>query len=254
VSNDVTASLGGSAAASVPAAPVPAGVRTISPVPLSAARLVLVRHGEAVCNVSGIVGGILGCTGLSAIGVSEAEALRDRLLRTGEMADVTAVYASVLPRALETAAIVAPGLGGQAAVADCDLCELHPGEADGLTWGQFVERYTGPDWDSNPDAVLAPGAESWRSFVARVDGALTAVAGRHGNERVVIFCHGGVIEASLESFLGVTVARGRLKLRTAHTSLTEWELAPDGWRLLRYNDAAHLAGPPPDRPPVVQQA
>jgi probable phosphoglycerate mutase len=255
VSNDVTASLGGpGTAAPVPPAPVPAGVRTISPRPPAAARLVLVRHGEAVCNVSGIVGGVVGCTGLSAVGVSEAEALRHRLLRTGEMADVTAVYASVLPRALETAAIVAPALGGQVAVADCDLCELHPGQADGLTWGQFVERYAAPDWDRDPDAVLAPGAESWRGFVARVDGALTAVAERHPDERVVIFCHGGVIEASLESFLGVTVARGRLKLRTAHTSLTEWELAPDGWRLLRYNDAAHLAGPPAVAPPVVQQA
>jgi hypothetical protein len=31
-------------------------------------------------------------------------------------------------------------------------------------------------------------------------------------------------------------------LRTAHTSLTEWEIGPGGWLLLRYNDAAHLVG------------
>jgi 2,3-bisphosphoglycerate-dependent phosphoglycerate mutase len=219
----------------------PSGVRTIPAHPVGATRLVLVRHGEARCNVAGVVGGISGCTGLSDVGVKEAEALRDRLAATGELAGATAVYASVLPRALETAAIVAPGLSGLKAVPDCALCELHPGEADGLTWAEFVDRYGGPNWDADPDAVLAPGAESWTGFVHRVSTVLTETAARHGGELVVIFCHGGVIEASMEAFFPVDSGRGRLKLRTAHTSLTEWERGPGGWLLLRYNDAAHLA-------------
>jgi probable phosphoglycerate mutase len=209
---------------------------------VGASRIVLIRHGEANCNVDGIVGGPAGCTGLSATGVAEAEALRDRLLASGELASAGAVYASVLPRALETAAIAAPALGGRVAVADCDLCELHPGEADGLTWAQFSERYGGPDWDVDPDRELAPGAESWTRFTARVSTALEAMAERHPAALVVVFCHGGVVEASIESLLPVAPSRGRLKLRTAHTSLTEWELGPGGWTLLRYNDAAHLAG------------
>jgi probable phosphoglycerate mutase len=232
----------------------PAGIRTIPELPVDATRIVLVRHGEATCNVVGIVGGRTGCTGLSPVGVTEAEALRDRLVATGELAGTTAVYASILPRALETAAIAAPGLGGRRAVADCDLCELHPGEADGLTWSEFSERYGGPDWDNDPDVVLAPGGESWTGFVRRVTVALEAVASRHPGELVVIFCHGGVVEASLESLLRVALERGRLKLRTAHTSLTEWERAGDGWRLLRYNDAAHLAGVGVGQPAVDQQA
>ncbi|HVC70710.1 MAG TPA: histidine phosphatase family protein [Acidimicrobiales bacterium] len=228
----------------------PAGVRTIPAPSVGATRIVLVRHGEANCNVEGIVGGQTGCTGLSAAGVAEAEALQRRLVASGELAGVTAVYASVLPRALETAAIVAPGLGGRVAVADCDLCELHPGEADGLTWSEFTDRYGGPNWDVEPDNELAPGAESWTGFTKRVSGALTAIAERHPGELVVVFCHGGVVEASIESLLPVTTSRGRLKLRTAHTSLTEWELGPGGWLLLRYNDAAHL----PTRREPDQQA
>jgi probable phosphoglycerate mutase len=191
--------------------------------------------------VAGVVGGPIGCTGLSAVGVREAEALLARLVASGELSDAVAVYASVLPRALETAAIVAPGIGSLAAIADCELCELHPGEADGITWVEFADRYGGPDWDADPDAVLAPGGESWTGFVARVRTALTETASRHLGELVVIFCHGGVVEASMEAFLPVPPDRGRLKLRTRHTSLTEWELGPGGWLLLRYNDAAHLA-------------
>jgi probable phosphoglycerate mutase len=219
----------------------PAGIRTIPPPAAGATRLVLVRHGEANCNVDGIVGGLTGCTGLSAAGVAEAEALRRRLVASGELAGAAAVYASVLPRALETAAIVAPCLGGLQAVADCDLCELHPGEADGLTWAEFSDRYSVPNWDDEPDNVLAPGAESWTGFTARVARALTAIAERHLGDLVVVFCHGGVVEASIECMLPVAAERGRLKLRTEHTSLTEWELGPGGWTLLRYNDAAHLA-------------
>jgi 2,3-bisphosphoglycerate-dependent phosphoglycerate mutase len=235
----------------------PPGVQTIPPPPLAgSARIVLVRHGEAVCNVAGVVGGLLGCTGLSPLGVTEAMALRDRLVGSGELAGVAAVYASVLPRALQTAAIVAPGLGGLAAVPDCDLCELHPGEADGPTWAQFIERYPGPNWDVDPDALIAPGGESWTGFVGRVAAVLTRTAQRHGGQLVVIFCHGGVVEASIEALLPVASWRGRLKLRTAHTSLTEWEWGPGGWTLLRYNDAAHLAGRTPGVSPaaVDQQA
>ncbi len=66
-------------------------------------RVVLIRHGEAICNVAGVVGGHVGCTGLSPTGRRQAEALAARLMETGELADVTALYASVLTRALETA-------------------------------------------------------------------------------------------------------------------------------------------------------
>jgi probable phosphoglycerate mutase len=225
-----------------PGGDVPAGIRTIALPTPDVTRIVLVRHGEANCNVDGVVGGPVGCTGLSAAGVAEAEALRDRLVRSGELAGAQAVYASVLPRALETAAICAPGLGPHTVVADCDLCELHPGEADGLTWSEFSDRYRGPNWDVDPTHVLAPGGESWTGFGQRVKRALTEIAVRHPAQLVVVFCHGGVIAASLEQLLPVTPDRGPLKLRTAHTSLTEWEFGPGGWLLLRYNDAGHLAG------------
>ena len=42
---------------------VPDGIRTIGAGSPSATRLVLIRHGEAVCNVSGVCGGPLGCRG-----------------------------------------------------------------------------------------------------------------------------------------------------------------------------------------------
>ena len=138
-------------------------------------------------------------------------------------------------------------------MADCDLCELHPGEADGLTWDEFRVRYGEPDFDVDPDSVVAPGGESWTGFVTRVSGAVTRVAdahrGRAGGDGVPRRCH-RVDAAGL--LAGGAGAATRLRLPTEHTSLTEWEGGDDGWRLVRYNDAAHLAGPGPgSRRPVA---
>jgi probable phosphoglycerate mutase len=232
-----------SAAAGGPLRP-PAGVRTVPPPHASATVVVLVRHGEAVCNVEGVVGGVTGCRGLTGAGRAQVAALADRLERTGELAGVAALYASVLPRAVETAELLAPALDrwrdgpALAVTTDCDLCELHPGEADGLDWGQFAERYSPPDWDADPTAPLAPGGESWAGFVARAAAAVERLADRHRGQVVVAACHAGVVESTMLRFLPLDPATARLGLRTEHASLTVWERAEGRWTLRRYNDAA----------------
>jgi 2,3-bisphosphoglycerate-dependent phosphoglycerate mutase len=204
-------------------------------------RVVLIRHGEAVCNVSGICGGEIGCTGLTQVGRAQVTALRDRLATTGELAGCDALYASVLPRARETAELLAPVLLGPADSIRVrgDLRELHPGEADGLTWSQFTERFGDPDWTVDPSCPIAPGGESWTGFVRRVADALDDLVAPHRGGLVAVACHAGVIEASLLSKLPVAggLDGARLQLRTHHASMTTWEVDGADWRLLAYNDA-----------------
>nr|MDT0667828.1 histidine phosphatase family protein [Micromonospora sp. DSM 115978] len=45
----------------------------------SSTEVVIARHGEAVCNRAGIVGGDKGCTGLTATGREQAASLAARL-------------------------------------------------------------------------------------------------------------------------------------------------------------------------------
>lgn len=225
---------------------VPAGVRTVGSAAPGATRVVLVRHGEAACNVEGLVGGRRGCRGLTERGTAQVDALAGRLAASGELAGVTALYASVLPRAVETAEVLGPALDRWRdgppldVVPDCGLCELHPGEADGLPWEEFAARYGEPNWDVDPERPLAPGGESWHDFVDRAATAVARVADAHPAGLVVVACHAGVIEATMLRFLEIPAAR--LKLRTQHASLTEWEREAAGarWRLLRYNDATPL--------------
>jgi probable phosphoglycerate mutase len=207
-------------------------------------RLVLVRHGESLATVNHVIGGHAGCTGLSEHGRQQAEALRDRLLCTAELRDASVILTSVLPRAVETAEIIAPAIGAGALPIqrDCDLCELHPGESDGLDWVEFESRYGAPDWGADPHRPLSPGGESWATFMGRVGATLGRLATVHAGQTVVIVSHGGIVQGSMVSFLRLPDFGLTVELWVENTSLTEWtRRRPDSpWQLIRFADAAHI--------------
>ncbi|MGH9029682.1 MAG: histidine phosphatase family protein, partial [Acidimicrobiales bacterium] len=180
----------------------------------------------------------------------------------------SALYTSLMARAAETAEIIAGAVGHHEAVSDCDFCEHHPGEADGISWAE-ADRLYPPAADWEPDGRRVPGAETWREMSLRVARGLDTVAQRHRGGTVVIVCHGGVIVHSLIRWLGLEPnarAGGRGRLDPVNTSITEWCLLGDrnscgaqDVRLERFNDHAHLSGsrdgtgerraPVPDRRP-----
>lgn len=215
---------------------------------MSATRLVLVRHGESIAQVTGRFFGH-GCEGLSERGRAQVQALHDRWKTLpDEIGQVDAVYASLMRRAVETAEIFAPALGVDEIVQDCDLCEVHPGDADGLTWEEIAER-----WPTNSDAFPnpeIPNGEQWTDLTGRVEGALERIAQRHEGRTVVIACHGGVVAHSLFAHLRLhPVDRERAWFEASNAGITEWVLDPSAqgwqqgrWGLQRYNDHAHTLG------------
>ncbi len=211
-------------------------------------RIVLVRHGESLAQERRVVGGH-GCEGLSALGVRQAEALRDRLADSAELADVTALYSSVMARAVQTARILAPALGDLEIEQDCDFCEGHPSaESDGMAWEEYDQRWPPPaEW--SPDVAREPGGESYAQMRARVAHRLDRLAERHRGETVVVVCHGGVVVHSMLRWLDIEPFGGRTRawLDPVNSSLTEWRFAQHPqWRaeveLVRYNDHSHLRG------------
>jgi probable phosphoglycerate mutase len=233
--------------ASIEVLPVPHAIGEVAAGPIAAGtRLAIIRHGEAASNAEDFIGGHAGCRGLTARGVAQARALAARLERTGELAEASAFYTSVLPRAIETAEIVATGLPARLGVPAqrCELCERHPGEADGLSWAQYEERYQRSSLPGeDPELPLSPGGESWVDFVARAAGALVGLAVQHPGELVVVVAHGGIVDASMIAFLGLPAHGSMVRLHVDNTSVTEWQHTGRTWRLVRYNDAAHLADP-----------
>lgn len=213
-------------------------------------RLTLVRHGESQVTVRRVIGGPRTCSGLSDLGHSQAQALHDRLARTAEIA-ATHLVASAYPRAIETAETIAPALGLGVEV-DAAFGEHDPGpDCDGLTFAEFVDRFGTPDWEADPHGVTFPGGETVAEFQLRVGAALSRTVRAHAGGSIVVVCHGGVVDAAFRALLGLP-STGGFELHTVNTSLTEFvQTRPGRWRLVRYNDAAHLAGLPAETPRVT---
>ncbi len=211
-------------------------------------RVVLVRHGESNVTVQRVIGGPRSCTGLSPLGIEQAERLRDRLRATSELVDAIVLYSSEYSRAVQTAEIVAPALGLQIRT-DARFGEHDPGPAcDGLTFSEFVDRHGMPDWDGDPHGVTFPEGESLATFHHRVGEALSEAIREHSCATLVISCHGGVVDAAFRYLLRLPQT-GAFELHTVNASLTEFvQTRPGRWRLARYNDAAHLAGLPKETP------
>ena len=214
--------------------------------------LAFIRHGESNVTVNRVIGGFRTCSGLSDLGHRQAERLRDRLAATGELpADV--LIASNFQRAIETAEVIAPALGDLEMAVDADFGEHDPGpEIDGMTFRTFVERFGPPNWAGDPHHDVFPGGETTAQFHLRVGAAISRTVRANAGRTVVVSCHGGVVDAAFRHLLR-TATTGGFELQTLNASITEFSEAPSGgWRLIRYNDAAHLEGLPSETPRVTQ--
>jgi probable phosphoglycerate mutase len=204
--------------------------------------LLLIRHGHSRATADQVVGGHTGCRGLTEEGRAQAARLRDRLLARGGL-DADALLTSTLPRAIETADIVAGAVRAPVRLADEELCELVPGECDGMSWAEYRERHSF-DMSCEPDRPLSPGGESLSTFHRRVEGAVRRLVREYAGRSIVIVTHGGFIVSSTQVLLGVTDYDHRrvFHLDPENTAMTEWSRSDDDdpWTLDRYNDAAHL--------------
>ena len=217
----------------------PKGIRTIGDLPVGATRVLLVRHGQAAANVEGKFGGLTGCDGLSDLGRDQVTKLARRWSRSGEVDDATILVSSDLRRAIETADLLSAALPSARRIAPRPgVAELHPGDADGLTWAQYAERFSGVDWDVDPTVPIAPSGESWATFTQRAVAAIDALAQEFAGQTIVVATHAGVVESSMLHHCFGGPAGRRLGLRTDHASVTEWLITADQWFLVRYNQTA----------------
>jgi len=208
--------------------------------------LTLIRHGDAHAGFHGPISGPLGCRGLTDLGRGQAELLRQNIL-SDALLEADVLVTSMLPRAIETAQIIAPALGFGDAERDCGLCEVHTGEADGVDWSEYGARFGSFDMAGEPDRPFAPGGDSWNSFHFRVDEVLTRLASTCSAQRVVAVTSAGVIAASLRLRFGndLTTATRMVAPRMVptNTGITEWEVddASSMWTLRSYDKTVHLS-------------
>jgi probable phosphoglycerate mutase len=170
---------------------------------------------------------------LSEIGIAQA----DRLARWLATEHVDAVYTSPMLRAVQTADPIGL-LMDRPPVAVDDIAEWdrHAGEYVPV---EELKASGDPRWRALVEGRWE-GDEPEEHFSARVRGAMEGIIAGHPGGRVVVVCHGGVINDYLAHVLGLAVNRF---FYPEYTSVHRIAASRDGHRgILAINETAHLRG------------
>ncbi|HLS82588.1 MAG TPA: histidine phosphatase family protein [Steroidobacter sp.] len=203
-----------------------------------AARLVLIRHGEAEA------GGVQRMSGwtdlpLSGRGRRQAHLLAARLASEGRSFD--AIYASPLQRAAETARVLG-GFTARPVRYVQTLKEICCGDLDGLAIREARSRYPCA-WRANlrqdDEEFRWPGGESYREFRDRCLQATEQIAQRERGRVVAIVTHAGVISQVFGALRGLSSAQWE-PYRPGNASLSEIDWRGPSRRIVCFDDSSHL--------------
>ena len=120
------------------------------------------------------------------------------------------------------------------------LCELLPGQTDGLTWDAYRAQFGEFDLVAEPERPFSPGGENWLEFCGRVRRTLAALGKQFAGKTVAVVTHGGFIVVSLLALFDVPRPGTGARLHVDYTSLTTWRLSGSVWTPAGYNDTWHL--------------
>jgi probable phosphoglycerate mutase len=199
-----------------------------------------VRHGENPANLTGELSCRKVDYPLTQRGVAQATALARSLASQPRL---TAIYASPLRRATQTAAIIAAS-AGVPVVAVEELRELDVGELEGRSdeqaWSTYVEVCYA--WLAGDHDRAYPGGENYHQLTARLATAFRRALDHPPGSRVLMVAHDGIIRAGLTAICpdeqppatGLpTCGIARMSLRAAgprgvEGTLLDWPVAATG--------------------------
>lgn len=180
--------------------------------------------------------------GLSEVGLKQANALRARLERTREI-QADALISSTLPRARQTAEILAPALGLEVQLAP-ELCEWESGN-EHLGTEAFMATLKSLGGAERRNHRFWPNFETISEFTGRVHGKLSELVSAYEDKSLVLVAHGGVVEAAFHYFLGIGGYPFEGGYPAAgHASITHWRRSStrQEWIQEYANDTHHLRG------------
>jgi len=141
---------------------------------------------------------------LSQNGIGQAENLAKRLARSR----LSAVYASPLRRALETARILAAPHDVSVETIE-GLAEIHFGDFEGLSYKEIQERFpeTYQQWMDQPTAVRFPNGEDFQTLQRRALAAISSILARNVGKSIAVVTHAGIVRTLLADALGIPDSR-----------------------------------------------
>lgn len=206
-------------------------------------RLILVRHGENLANLTLEFSHRSVDYSLTEKGVLQAQQTADFLCSAG----IAEIFTSPLKRAVETAEIIARPYGLPVTVIE-EFREINVGELEGqeptlALWAQH-DAILAAWYDGHPETRF-PGGEDLYTLTARASSGFRQVLdGKDGRTSLVV-AHGGIFYFALHSaFTGVDRSKlGRVMPNCSITEMDAW-LEDDRLHanLLHFASASHLSG------------
>jgi len=160
----------------------------------------ILRHGHSTKNLHGIIASVAEEAAenpphLTDMGKKQAEEAAAKLATEG----IDYIYASPYKRVMETASIVAEGLGLDI-IKDERLREVDIGDWSGKTVEDYRRDFKGKD---RLRYAVSNGAESSMDVRRRMEEFLDDIDNKHNNKNVIIVSHGDPIWMLESIILGV---------------------------------------------------
>lgn len=202
---------------------------------MSDGKLYLARHGETASNADGLWQGRNGDDPLNERGRAQSRAAAEVLSDSS----ASALYASDLRRAVETASIIGARVGLPVQT-HAGLGEYNFGHLEGATTAEALARWKALLWRWRTDpSAKPPGGESAIEFTRRVAAALQEITDRHQSETVIVVAHGGSLSVGLGFLVGEPDSWQDYQMTNCGISVVD--LGPDR-EILTFDDTSHLAG------------
>jgi probable phosphoglycerate mutase len=205
-------------------------------IPGEPTRVLAIRHGETAWNVDTRIQGQLDIP-LNETGQRQAR----RLALALAAEPISAIYASDLWRAYETAQSIAAATGLEV-IPDEGLREREFGLFQGKTFAEIEAIWPEQSlrWRKR-DPAFAPegGGESLLAFRERITRTAHHLAARHPGQQIVLVAHGGVLDVLYRAATGQELQAPRTwQLGNAAINRLLW--TPEGFTLVGWADTHHL--------------
>jgi probable phosphoglycerate mutase len=198
-------------------------------------RLCVVRHGETAWNAEHRVQGQLD---VPLNGIGQVQALAASKVLAKEKFDV--IYSSDLSRARQTAEPTA-GLLSMKILFEKDLRERHYGIFERHTYADVKVRY--PEdyarFDARDPEYAFRTGESLRDFADRSIAVVSRLIGKHENQNILVFTHGGVLDMLYRHVSGLALTAERT-FGIPNAGLNRIEVSLAGWQIKAWADISHL--------------
>ena len=198
-------------------------------------RIIAIRHGETAWNVDTRIQGHLDIP-LSANGRWQAERLAEALRDE----TITAIYASDLTRAWETAEYVGQVHSLQLNK-EVGLRERDFGDFEGKTFAEIELLLPEQSlrWRKRDPEFYPAGGESLTAMRTRVLEAAERLAAQHPGEQIALVGHGGVMDVLYRAATRLDIQAPRTwTLGNAAINRLLW--TPEGFTLVGWADTQHL--------------